>query len=482
MISSVSSQEDVITTSENASNNDRKNSSGKIKSIIIFGDPNSQQKQPQFAENQNSSIKGRAQDHNDSNNQSSKFNNIEMAESVLLPKTSNKQISPNETQKTNTPGIIDSFKVSSEVNPFAHPKDSNQDSNSDFRNQLNNDSSMNIRQLSQESEEKIIKAPNRCESIIIIQPQNKAPENLGDIYRVQSEIFSMTANNLSTRIQQSNENNEEKKNFSEESARDTATFPLNDSSLTKCSVFSFNAKENIFASRNSIKISEEDLLKFNEGEGGPGQIFNFYLSYLEEKTTKGLGLSKAFSFKAYGSDFCNSLINGKSSNVQKSQDLSQQPLVVQFTKIVFLVEHPKNEWHIIFYDKEQKDLNIIMSKKPKVENEIKIKILVSIEENDLLARIAEFLKEDLQNKGLETSEISEAFSISENPILNKSVCENTVDQRFYMIEMLRRLFYNQDLKMEFGSSDLKALKTKFGTFIKYFGDQTAGPLKYDHFL
>lgn len=256
--------------------------------------------------------------------------------------------------------------------------------------------------------------------------------------------------------------------------------PFNLPETSEVSVVHLDPTKNKLAQRYNVTITEDHLLTLRDGSRNIGEILDFYLQYLEEKVTKGLGLPRTYLFKAIrAKDY--PLLCADPGNFAYNYNPDEPPLLDQFEKMIFLINQPQltNDWYLVTYSKENGFLRIMTPEGPESRLGKSKVILKSDEKDEILSRITAFLLADLENKQPGAS----CEKIEPNYETSFPVCENLEENYgFYILEMMRRVFYGVPLSQAFAGPDVVKFKSKFSEFIKYFGDQSDRFLRYDKYV
>ena len=255
-------------------------------------------------------------------------------------------------------------------------------------------------------------------------------------------------------------------------------------SVSQPSIFGKPPEETLYARRYGISIFEQDLLDLREGSTNMSKMMKFYLRYLEDKVKNGLGVPKASSVKALDADFYDFLCKTENfEDIRKKyfDSSDQRPLIEQFERIIFLVHSGEtNRWYIVVYNKQNKTISILSPEEASKRKVTSANIILNYQEkNNILSNIFEYFAKDYVEQ---TSEGLVSSDIHENYITDIPHWQNSEDYGFFVLEMMRRVFYGYDLKAPFEKSNISAFRSKFCDFIKHFGEQTKPEFKYDHHL
>ena len=90
------------------------------------------------------------------------------------------------------------------------------------------------------------------------------------------------------------------------------------------------------------------------------------------------------------------------------------------------------------------------------------------EKREIMDNISKFFGRDYVEK---TSKPLFSSEIAENYLTDLPLCTKPENYGFYVLEMMRRVFYDYDLSMEFSSESVEKFKLRFCEFISFFGKQ-----------
>ena len=258
--------------------------------------------------------------------------------------------------------------------------------------------------------------------------------------------------------------------------------PMNMSQL-QTSIRSIKPTEQVYAERYGLKVTEQDLNELRTGSSNLGPVLNFYLRYLEEKTTQGIQVPKIQLLKGVTSDFYRTYVLEKSWNHEtKFFRYNPEPVISHFERIIFLV-HIKltDRWYLAVYDRSKKILSIMTPEEKKKQLTATIReVLNWSEKREIANNILRYFDHDFEEKMNKPLPLS---AIAENYLTDLPLCTKPENYGFHVLEMMRRVFYDYDLNAEFTNDTVEKFKLRFCEFIRFFGKQPEGsPLLADPFI